>query len=233
MYKQWQTPKEGRLIAIEGVDGTGKSTLINYLKDKVYPKEDFVFIREPGDTPIGRFAREWVHSVDATKDANMATQALYLFSASRLEMIENIIKPALSEGKTVITDRFALSTAVYQDLNMDWELSHIVKAVLMELSKTIEVTQTIYLHAPANILIERLNARGEAGGIKDSTDSKDIEFFRSVLLKYAIALNTFSLVPPKLLGDVCRVDASLPPKEVACKVLDLIGCPQVCKDDDQ
>lgn len=230
-YTQWQTPKsQGRLIVIEGVDGTGKSTLIENIKQKVEEKQkdNFLFLREPGDTPIGRFAREWVHSVDATKDANMATQALFLFSASRLEMINNIIKPALAEGKTIITDRFALSTAVYQDLDIDWEMSHIVKAVLLELAKTIQVDQTIYLHCPAHVLVERLNQRGEAGGIQDAADSKDIEFYRSVLLKYAIALNTYSMMPPKLLGQVNQVDATQTPDQIACEVLDLIGFTQVC-----
>lgn len=229
-YTKWQTPKpQGRLIVIEGVDGTGKSTLIENIKQKIEKQKDnFLFLREPGDTPIGRFAREWVHSVDATKDANMATQALFLFSASRLEMINNIIKPALAEGKTIITDRFALSTAVYQDLDMDWEMSHIVKDVLVDLAKTIQVDQTIYLHCPAQVLVERLNQRGEAGGVQDAADSKDIEFYRSVLLKYAIALNTYSAIPPGLLGQVNQVDATKAPDELACEVLDLIGFTQVC-----
>lgn len=196
----------GKFITIEGADGTGKTTLIEELK-KILPSDKYVFVREPGSTGIGEFARKWIHNTDAFENANTATQALYLFSASRLELLKGVINPALKSGVNVITDRFALSTAVYQDLKPEWGLTSIVHAILKELAKECHVDKTIYLTCPANIIVERLNSRSEAGGVKDPTDSKDETFFQSLAMKYSLLLNTPGFFPQNLLGDVKQLDA--------------------------
>lgn len=102
---------KGRLIAFEGIDGTGKSTqiymLAEALKDKGY---EVIITREPTDGVYGRRIRE----LYVSRDNVSREEELELFLADRREHIEKLIAPALADGKIVLTDRYYLSTAAYQ-----------------------------------------------------------------------------------------------------------------------
>lgn len=101
--------KKGKFIVFEGGEGSGKDTHIERLKP-LYPNA--VFTREPGGTKIGEQIRELLLS---KKSTNMEVRAeLLLFLAARTQLIEEVIAPALSTEKTVISNRFGLSTIAYQ-----------------------------------------------------------------------------------------------------------------------
>jgi len=101
--------KGGFFVAIEGGDGLGKSTLVDKLKNKY---SDAVFTFEPGGTGFGANVREFImESKDISTEAEM-----YLFGASRAEIVRRVIKPCLSAGKMVVTDRYVYSSIVYQGI---------------------------------------------------------------------------------------------------------------------
>lgn len=105
--------KQGIFITLEGPDGSGKSTQIQYIKE--YFEENgmpCVFTREPGGTAIGEKLRAIILDRDNSEMSSM-TEAL-LYAASRAQHVEELIKPALAEGKAVVCDRFIDSSIAYQ-----------------------------------------------------------------------------------------------------------------------
>jgi len=106
------TPFPGYFISFEGIDGAGKSTHIHafgkLLKER-YPDRDVVMTREPGGTQLGEQLRALL--LDAPM--NLETEALLMFAARR-EHIAQVIEPALSAGKIVISDRFTDASFAYQ-----------------------------------------------------------------------------------------------------------------------
>lgn len=107
------TTKYGVLIALEGLDGSGKTTLINNLT-RYYQSHGLNVLQtaEPGGTDLGRQLREILLS-DAGASLSHTTQALLLATARR-HHVETVIQPALARGKIIICDRFTLSTRAYQ-----------------------------------------------------------------------------------------------------------------------
>ena len=105
----------GLLIALEGPDGCGKTTQIELLKDRL-EKEGFEVIvtREPGGTKISEKIREILLDND-NNEMGSCCEAL-LYAASRAQLVEEVIKPALEEGKMIICDRFVHSSLVYQGI---------------------------------------------------------------------------------------------------------------------
>jgi dTMP kinase len=104
--------ERGRLIVLEGPESAGKSTqaarLVRWLVDRGV---DAILVREPGGTDAGEKIRELLLHLPYQLTA--AAEAL-LFMASRAELVDRAIKPSLGEGRTVIVDRFFLSTYAYQ-----------------------------------------------------------------------------------------------------------------------
>jgi dTMP kinase len=99
-------------LSLDGIDGTGKSTLVPRLADWLRAcGADVVRCAEPGGTPLGDRLREMLLT-HADEKSPMA-EAL-LFMASRAELLERVIRPALAAGKLVLSDRYLLATIVYQ-----------------------------------------------------------------------------------------------------------------------
>jgi dTMP kinase len=108
---------KGLFITFEGGDACGKSTQVKLFKEyaNLHPlKDKFVFIREPGGTVLGEEIRKLV--LNYTLDAPVPKAELMLFLASRAQICEKVIIPALKEGKIVIADRFYDSTIAYQGM---------------------------------------------------------------------------------------------------------------------
>lgn len=100
-------------IALEGPDGAGKTTQMKALADSFAAAElDYVLVREPGATDVGKQLREILLTGHADK-LDGVTEAL-LFSADRRHTIRTIVRPALQEGKYVLSDRTYLTTLVFQ-----------------------------------------------------------------------------------------------------------------------
>ncbi|OQX18877.1 MAG: dTMP kinase [Desulfobulbaceae bacterium A2] len=102
----------GRLIAFEGVDGTGKTTQIALLRERLAASGQAPLVtREPTDGPHGRRLRELFH--DRARVGG-AAEELELFLADRRQHVAEVIAPALAQERIVLTDRYYFSTAAYQ-----------------------------------------------------------------------------------------------------------------------
>ena len=104
-------------LAFEGIDGSGKTSLINELSKKLNESNvNFNIVREPGGSKLGEGIRELLLSHDY--DVDPTSEAL-LMSASRAQLIQEIVKPAINNGQVVITDRSAYSSVAYQGVGRD------------------------------------------------------------------------------------------------------------------
>lgn len=113
--------EKGIFISFEGIDGCGKSTL----KEAVaacLEKESVVEVREPGGTCISEKIRDLL--LDGRNVAITAKTEALLYAAARSQLVDEMINPALAEGKTVLADRYIDSTIAYQGygrgLSIDW-----------------------------------------------------------------------------------------------------------------
>lgn len=105
--------KRGKFITIEGTDGSGKSTQIELLKKYFADKGiDVVFVRDPGSTQIGEKIRSLILDIQNTAMSD-ETEAL-LYAACRIQLVNEVILPALESGQSVICDRFVDSSIAYQ-----------------------------------------------------------------------------------------------------------------------
>lgn len=110
-------------VAFEGINGCGKSTLLgNVSKALEGANQQFVTTREPGGTPLGIEIRRLLLDWKGEKKSPLAE--LLLFAADRAEHGEKVIRPALSQGKTVLCDRYLFSTIAFQGygrgLSREW-----------------------------------------------------------------------------------------------------------------
>jgi len=102
--------KRGCFITLEGLDGAGKSTHVQWLVDKLVESGvDVLCTREPGGTAMGEQLRQMVLS----QPMHLKTETLLMFAA-RCEHIETVIRPALDAGQWVVCDRFTDATYAYQ-----------------------------------------------------------------------------------------------------------------------
>lgn len=107
---------QGRFITLEGIDGSGKSTQARLLAEALTARgAEVVLTREPGGSDGANEIRRLV--LEGEPDRWSAETELLLFTAARRDHLERLIAPSLAAGKTVICDRFADSTRMYQGLS--------------------------------------------------------------------------------------------------------------------
>ena len=157
----------GRLIVLEGQESAGKSTqaprLLQWLADRGV---DAMLVREPGGTDAGEKIREMVLHVPY--QLTPATEAL-LFMASRAELVDRVIKPKLREGRTVILDRFFLSTYAYQVAGRGLDAGLVASANALA-TQGLVPDITIVLTLPAAERRARLDRRGGHDKIERAGD---------------------------------------------------------------
>lgn len=104
--------KRGRFISFEGIDGCGKTSVISHISSILKLKGiEVVSIREPGGTPVSEDIRHLL--LNDKNDIDPKTEAL-LYFAARSQVLREVVKPALLQGKLVLADRFIDSTIAYQ-----------------------------------------------------------------------------------------------------------------------
>ncbi|QDV63096.1 dTMP kinase [Crateriforma conspicua] len=158
-------------ITLDGIDGVGKSTQIARLAEHLTSLgQDVLTVRDPGSTDIGSKLRSLLLDSDLTM--HRRTEAM-LFMASRCEMVETIIRPALDAGRWVISDRFLLSTVVYQSVGGDvppdllWKLGEAANDWLCP-------DVTILLDMPAEASMRRLDRPA------DRMESRGLDYLETV-----------------------------------------------------
>src|SRR5262245_38117345 len=103
----------GRFIVVEGIDGSGKSTVAARVADELAHRGRRVIrTREPGGTPLGEKIRALL--LDAKNSEMVPYTELFLYMASRAQLVDEVIRPSLRKGIDVVCDRYYYSTAAYQ-----------------------------------------------------------------------------------------------------------------------
>jgi len=123
-------------FSFDGIDGAGKSTQVRLLEDSLRARGfDVVSCRDPGSTPLGERIREVLLAKDGVPIGRRAEMLLYM--ASRAQLVEDVIRPALEAGKVVIADRYLLANVVYQghagglDATEIWQVGRVATQSLM------------------------------------------------------------------------------------------------------
>lgn len=173
-----------RFIVIEGLEGAGKSTAVKVIKEYLSNNgiSEIIQCREPGGTKLGETIRDLVKSNRSNEKIDCRTELLLMY-ASRIQLVENVIKPALEEGKTVICDRFYYSTYAYQGGGREIDLD-IIDSIHKASLGNFKPDLTIYMDIAPEIGLKRAAGRGEL----DRFELEKIEFFektRSMYLKQA------------------------------------------------
>lgn len=103
----------GKFLVFEGLDGSGKSTLIRGLEEELRKRGlQLRLTREPGGTPLAEDIRRLLLRTDS--EVPVPATELLLYAASRAQHVANVIKPALAQGEWVLCDRFTASTVAFQ-----------------------------------------------------------------------------------------------------------------------
>jgi dTMP kinase len=105
-------PARGKFISLEGIDGCGKTTLREQLHDYLKDKYEILILREPGGTEVSEKIRDML--LDIRNVGIRPRTEAFLYAASRSQLVEEMIRPALLAGKVVIADRYMDSTIAYQ-----------------------------------------------------------------------------------------------------------------------
>lgn len=145
----------GKLITLEGIDGSGKSTALEQLK--MHPSmSNVVFTREPTTDWIGEAVERAIHS-----DTDHLAE-LFLFTADHAEHISKVIQPALANGKTVISDRYSDSRYAYQGVTLSERFDDPIEWIQSIHSDwTVVPDMTILFDIDPKIAVERCGNRGE------------------------------------------------------------------------
>jgi dTMP kinase len=209
------TAPRGKLIVLEGAEGVGKTTQIRRLGETLAARGiDHLMVREPGGTTVGDSIRRLL--LDPGPELSPRAEAL-LFMASRAELVDEVVRPALSRGAVVVADRFFLSTYAYQIAGRglaDGEVSAANKFATGGLVPDL----TILLRLSVAEALARTDSRGSRDRIEAATD----EFHHRV----AAAFDRF--VEPDWQrehpesGPVVAVDASGSTDDVAGAVLGVL-----------
>lgn len=166
-------------VTFEGPEGSGKSSQIALLASFLQQRGlTVVTTREPGGTPIGDEIRACVHNVANT--AMMPTTEMLLYSASRAQLVGELIRPALAAGKIVLCDRYADSTLAYQGYGRGLNLEHL-RQVTQIATGGLVPDLTFFL----DIDVEQGLARRTDGGLEmNRLDLETIQFHQRVRQGY-------------------------------------------------
>ena len=167
--------KKGLFITFEGIDGCGKTTQIELLKNSLEKQgENVLLTREPGAKGLGEKLREILLNYEGDVSSNCES---FLFLADRAQHIDTIIKPAIDKGIIVICDRHTDSTVAYQGYGrgLDLKQIHYLNNIA---TNGIKPDLTFILDIDVETSLERI------GKARDRMESAGIDFFNRVRKGY-------------------------------------------------
>jgi len=175
---------KGLFITFEGNEGSGKSTQVPLLVEKLREWGHTVKVfREPGGTPIGEEIRHTLkHSLSNT--AMTSEAELLLMNASRAQLVREMIRPALARGEFIVCDRFYDSTTAYQGYGRQLDLPTVKHIIDLAVGLT-RPDLTLFLKVPQAVSEERLRSRqATMPFIRDRMEEADRAFFERVARGY-------------------------------------------------
>ena len=163
--------RNAKFITLEGIDGAGKSTHLNWLAERLRSQGKNVLVtREPGGTPLGEALRELL----LHQAMHLETEALLMFAARR-EHLDKVIIPALREGTWVISDRFTDASFAYQGGGRGLEESRL-KILEQWVQQDLQPDLTLLFDVTLEVSRQRLSANASL----DRFEQEKQDFFQRV-----------------------------------------------------
>lgn len=192
----------GRFISLEGLDGAGKSTHLDFIVQHLRARGvDLLTTREPGGTPLGEELRGLLLSRGMAADTE-----LLLMYAARVEHVQNLIAPALLAGRWVLSDRFHDASYAYQCGGRGIAQARLAALEAWAL-QGFAPDLTLLLDVPAELAADR-RAQARAA---DRFEAENLEFFRRVRAAY---LERAGLHPQR----IRVIDAARAPAEIQADI---------------
>lgn len=200
-----EEPPRGFFLSMEGLDGSGKSTQMRMLTEKLRQYGfEVILSREPGGCPISEKIRDLVLSRE-NGEMDPETEAI-LYAASRCQHVREVIRPALRQGKLMLSDRFVDSSVAYQGGGRELGVGHVLAINAPAVDGTMP-DLTVYLDIGHQAALARRSAASELDRIEAEAES----FHARVEAAYHELI-------AKDPGRFAVVDATLPPEELGEQV---------------
>lgn len=204
--------ERGLLIVLEGPEGAGKTTQLRHLAEWLGGLgRDVVAVREPGGTTVGDEIRRIL--LDPGSDIVPRAEAL-LFMASRAQLVEREIRPALDGGSLVLLDRYFLATYAYQGVGrgLDEELLRAANAMA---TNGLVPDLTLLLSLPVEVGLSRASTRGE----RDRMERAELAFHERVAHAYDTFVTPGWQHEHPECGPIVTIDADGSEREVFDRVV--------------
>jgi len=212
-WPQSSRPNSGRglFLTLDGPDGGGKTTqaakLAAWLSARGY---DVVTCRDPGGTPLGDRLRQILLDRD-TVDLSLRAEML-LYMASRAQLVEDVVRPALAAGRTVVSDRYLLANLVYQGYASGLPIEQ-VSQVGLAATGALLPDLTVVLDVPLDLARQRL------GAVRDRIEDRPLSYHARVREGFLDAARrateeSWACYP----APIVVVDGSAPPDVVATRI---------------
>jgi dTMP kinase len=188
-------------VTFEGLDGSGKSTQAELLRQRLEAAgREVVATREPGGTPLGEHVRELLLRGDAMTPWSEAA----LFTAARAQLVEDVIRPALDRGADVVCDRYLDSSLAYQGLARGLGIERVLQLNL-------EATGGLLPDVTFLLLVDPEESHSRLGDERDRIEREDGDFRARVDDAYRQLAELF---PRRVIA----LDGSRPPDEIAAEI---------------
>lgn len=192
---------DNKFFVFEGMDGSGKTTIVKMVADKLRAEGyDVITSREPGGTPEGEKFRSIILGPKEAEYHSMTY--MFLLNASRMELVDKLIKPSLEKGKVVLLDRYVDSTIVYQGYvdKTSPEARQEVLDTIMNTHRSViklEPNFTFLVRTKPGLVEKRIIDRGEANNLDqvalDNLKMMGIYYDEAMSLRNGIDSKYFTL----------------------------------------
>ncbi|MFZ1054137.1 MAG: dTMP kinase [Opitutaceae bacterium] len=216
-YMVLKSKHSGKLISFEGSEGSGKTSQIARLADRLQKlKYDVVTVREPGGTEIGEQIRNII--VHNSKGDEMCPETeLLLFAAARAQLVREVIAPALMRGAIVLSDRYLDSSTVYQGIGRNLAADPVAQINRFAVGNVMP-DLTLVIDVPTKMGLARIRQR--ASDLPDRMERENIDFYNKIREGYLVLAKG---LPGRFVVVDGRKDESATEKEIWAAVKPRIG----------